>query len=608
MSLRGVLPVVAVLPGYDVATARRDAVAGVTVAALAVPSGIAYAQLAGMPPVAGLYALLLPAVAYALVGSSRQLSIGPEGSIAALVAAAVLPLAAGDPERAAALGALLAVLVGAGFVVVALARLGWLADYLSRPVLVGYLHGVAAVLVIGQLGPLTGIQVAAREPVARLVELVAEITTAHGPTLAVGLSCLVVLLVLPRWAPRLPVSLLVVVAAIAVSALADLAGHGVRVVGAVPSGLPALTVPSGSLDDVFVLLPAAVGIVVVTFADEILTARSYAGRHGQHVRAGQELAAMGLADLAAGLTQAFPVGASGSRTAVNDRSGARTQLAGVFAAAAVLVVLLLLTAPIAVLPVAALGAVIIAAAVGIVDPAAWRELARSSRAELLLAAGTALGVVVFGVLEALVVAVALSLVDVVRRSATPHDAVLGWVERLGRYADVRLHPSAVVEPGVLVYRLDDRLFFANAHYVRGRIREALAAAQPPARWLVFDAETLVDVDAGGARMLAELVEALKAEGVALLLAQSWRQTSWTPGRSSRQARALSSSSARSVASRATTASVTCTSGEPNGPSQCSGAFTPTSPSRPARAAMPSRNSGANVASDAAGTPSASRPR
>jgi sulfate permease, SulP family len=228
---------------------------------------------------------------------------------------------------------------------------------------------------------------------------------------------------------------------------------------------------------------------------------------------------MGLANVAAGITQSFPIGASGSRTAVNDQSGARTQLAGLIGAAAIALVLLLLTQPMRYLPTATLGAVIVGAAVGLVDPMAWRALRRAGWAELLIAATTTLGVVLVGVLEALVVAVALSLLDVVRRSATPHDAVLGWVERLGRYADVRLHPRATITPGVLVYRLDDRLFFANASYVRGRIREAIDGAPAPVRWLVFDAEALSHVDATGVQALHELIGSLQDEGITFVAAR-----------------------------------------------------------------------------------------
>jgi SulP family sulfate permease len=517
--LHRMVPVSEQLPDYHGGTLRRDLLAGVTVAALALPAAMAYAELAGLSPVAGLYALLLPTVAYTLLGSSRQLIVGPEGSIAALVATALVPLAADDPGRYASLAALLAVLVGAIFLAARLVRLGWVADYFSRAVLIGYIHGVAVVLIVGQLGKLFGLDIDAQDPLPQLAEVARELTGLSGTTLAVGVACLAPLLLL-RWrAPKIPGPLVVVVLAIAASAALGLADDGVAVVGEIPPGLPGIELPALRIADVVALLPAALGIFFVSFSDEILTARSFAGKHGQHVRGDQELAAMGVANLAAGITQSFPVGASGSRTAVNDQMGGRTQFSGLIGAGAIALVLLFLTEPMQYLPKATLGAVIVAAAIGLIEPAAWRGLARTSRVEVAIAAVTMAGVVVVGVLEALLVAVALSIVDVVRRSATPHDAVLGWVERLGRYADVRLHPSATVTPGVLVYRLDDRLFFANASYVRGRIREAVDGAPTPVRWLVFDAEALSHVDATGADALERIYHSLREEGITLTLAR-----------------------------------------------------------------------------------------
>jgi SulP family sulfate permease len=516
--LNRISPVSEELPGYRGHTLRRDLVAGLTVAALALPSAMAYAELAGLSPVAGLYALLMPTTVYTLLGSSKQLIIGPEGSISALVAAAVLPLAAGDPERYASLAALLALLVGGIFVVARIIRLGWVADYFSRAVLTGYIHGVAVVLIVAQLGKLFGLDIKAQDPLPQLAEFAREITGSSLATISVGVACLVVLL-LGRLAPRIPGALLVVALAIAASAVLQLEAHGVATVGEIPSGLPGLAIPALRLDDVLGLLPAAVGIFVVSFADQILTARSFAGKHGEHVRADQELLAMGLANAAAGITRSFSVGASGSRTAVNDQSGGRTQISGLVGAATTVLVLLFLTEPMSYLPRATLGSIIVAAAVGLVDLRAWKVLNRTSRVEVLIAAATTLGVLLVGVLQALVVAVALSLIDVVRRSATPHDAVLGWVERLGRYANVRLHPRATVTPGVLVYRLDDRLFFANASYVRGRVREAIRGAPAPVRWCVFDAEGLSHVDATGVHALKELIDSLGGEGITFVVAR-----------------------------------------------------------------------------------------
>jgi SulP family sulfate permease len=518
--LERAVPVSQELPAYGGGHARRDVLAGVTVAALALPSAMAYAELAGLSPVNGLYALLLPVVVYVLLGSSRQLVIGPEGSISALVAAAVLPLAvAGSPDAVELAGAL-ALLVGGCFLAARALRLGWLADYFSRPVLIGYLHGVAVVLVISQLGKLLGLNIEARDPLSQLGEVVRELGDTSGLTLAVGAAALGVLIPLRFVARRFPAALLVVVVAIGLSWWLDLEERGVAVTGSVPSGLPELGIPIPGGGDALLLLYAALGIFLVSFADEILTARSFAGKHGQHVRAEQEVLAMGVANVAAGVTQGFPIGASGSRTAVSDSMGVRTQLGGLVAAGTILVILLYLTEPISYLPKTVLGAVIIAAAIGLVDPGAWQALWNTDRVEVAIAATTTVGVVAVGVLEALVFAVGLSIIDVVRRSARPHDAVLGWVEKLGRYGDVAVHRSARVTAGVVVYRLDDRLFFANASYVKGRVLEAVRGAPTPTRAVVFDAEAVTHIDATGLAALEEVVDRLGKEGIELSIARA----------------------------------------------------------------------------------------
>ena len=483
------MPVSQELPAYRGGSAQRDVLAGVTVAALALPAAMAYAELAGLSPVNGLYALLLPVVAYVLLGSSRQLVIGPEGSISALVAAAVLPLAVAGSAEAAELAAALALLVGGCFLAARALRLGWLADYFSRPVLIGYLHGVAFVLVVSQLGKLLGLDIDARDPLLQLAEVVRELGEHERPHSAGRRAALAVLISLRFVAPRFPAALLVVVAAIGALLVARPRGAGRLGDRERPERPPGPRPPGpGRRSDALLLLSAAIGIFLVSFADEILTARSFAGKHGQHVRAEQEVLAMGAANVAAGLTQGFPVGASGSRTAVNDSMGVRTQLGGLVAAGAILLILLFLTDPISYLPKTVLGAVIIAAAIGLVEPKAWRALWATDRVEVTIAAVTTAGVIAVGVLEALVFAVGLSIVDVVRRSARPHDAVLGWVEELGRYGDIAVHRSARVTPGVVVYRLDDRLFFANAGYVKGRVLEAVRGAPTATRSVVFDAE------------------------------------------------------------------------------------------------------------------------
>ena len=410
-------------------------------------------------------------------------------------------------------------MVGAAYIAALVVRLGWIADYLSRPVLIGYLQGVAVVMIVGQLGKLSGLDIGAETPPGQVIEAIREFGQVSWPTVAVGTVCLALLL-LGKWlTPKLPAPLIVVVLAIGVSAAVGLAAYGVAEVGEIPAGLPRPALPDLNVRTILDLVPAALGIFFVSFSDEILVARSFAGRHGQHVRADAELVALGAASLAAGISQGMPIGASGSRTAVNDQMGGRTQFAGLLAAGVIALVLLFLTAPMQYLPKATLGAVIVTASIGLIDPHAWQGLARVSKVEVAIAAITMIGVITVGVLQALLLAVALAVIDAIRRSAKPHDAVLGRVERLDRYADVRFHPSATIMPGVLVYRLDDRLFFANVNYVQSRIREAIAGSPTTVDWLVFDAEGLSNVDATGVDFLIELIRSLRKEDITFVCAR-----------------------------------------------------------------------------------------
>ena len=513
------LPVTGEIPGYWVQRGRRDLIVGVTVAALALPSAMAYAEVAGVSPINGLYALLLPTVAYVLLGSSKQLVVGPEGSISTLVGAAVLGVAVAGSPDAATSAAMLALLVALCFAIAWVLRLGWIADYFSRPVLIGYIHGVAIVLVIGQLGKLLGLSISASGSLPQLWEVARELGDVSSATMAVAAVALGVLLLLRFIMPRLPAALIVVLGGIALSWAFHFERHGVAIVGTIPSELPRFDFPSLHLLDVLRLAPAAVGIFLVSFTAGILTARSFAGRHGQSVKASQELLALGAANAAAGYTQGFSVGASGSRTAVNDSMGARTQISGLVSAGTIVLILLFFTDPIQYLPKAVLGAVIVSAAIGLIEPQTWRALAAVDPVEVATAAVTTASVVFFGVLEAMTIAVGLSMIDTVRRSARPHDAVLGWVERLGRYGDVSIHPSARVTPGVVVYRLDDRLFFANVGYFVGRVREAIRAAPEPVRWLVFDAGAVTHCDSAGLDALRTLTEDLRGDGIGLAVAR-----------------------------------------------------------------------------------------
>ena len=517
--LHRAIPVTAQMVGYQARSLIPDTVAGLTVAALAIPSAMGFAEVAGLPPVAGLYALLLPVVAYALLGTSRQLVVGPEGTSAALVAAGVAPLAGGDPGTYAMLSATLALLVGAAYFLARTVRLGWIADYLSRAAMVGFVHGVAVVLVCSQLAKLTGVSIEADRPVGQVADLLRGLDELSLATLATGMVALVALFAIRAASRRVPGPLVVVVLAIVLSSVLALDEHGVATLGAIPSGLPGLQVPRPRLADVVDLIGPALGILFATYADSILTARVFAGKHQQHVDADQELFALGVANVTAGLTQSFPMGNSNSRTAVNEEMGVRTQVAGVVSAVAVAVVLLFLTGWVEALPAAVLGAVIVYAAVGLVSLDDWRAVRIANPGDFVIGVAATAGVVILGVLQGILLAVGLSILHVVRRSARPHDAVLGWVPRLDRYADVKLHARAQLTPGVVVYRLDDRLFFANADYVSGRIQEAIAGSPTPVECLVFDAGSLVAVDSTGLAALEALLDDFGRRGLRLAMAR-----------------------------------------------------------------------------------------
>jgi high affinity sulfate transporter 1 len=481
---------------------------------------MAYAELAGLPVTAGLYALVLPVLAYAVLGSSVRVVIGPEGAVALLVASALAPLAVAGSAEYATLGAALAIAVGAVFLAARLLRLGWIADYFSQAVLVGYISGVAVLMILNQLEKLTGLSSAYDGVVRATIDVVGHLGNAHPATVAVAAGAFVVLILLGHFLPRWPGALVVVVLGILVSGLFDLEAHGVSVTGPVPAGLPSFALPHQGASVWWSLALPAVAIFLVSFSDAILTARSFAARHGESVDADQELLSFSAANAASGFTSAMPIGTSGSRTAVNDAMRATSQVSGLVSFCTIVLILVFLTAPIRYLPSAILGAVIVYASLRLIDPAQWRELARSSRSEAAIAAITACVVVGIGVLPAIVVAVALSIVDVVRRTALPDDAVLGYSLPEQRYADVGSHPDAGVAPGVVVYRIQERIFFANAHFFKRRVWAAVDGAPRPVHHLVLDATMISGIDASAVGAIREVQAGLASRNITFEVARA----------------------------------------------------------------------------------------
>lgn len=500
---------------------RGDVVAGVTVAAYAVPQLMAYAELAGLPPVVGLYAILVPSAVYVLLGSSRQLSVGPESTTALLTAAAIAPLAAGDPVRYAALAALLALLV-AGYCIAAWAlRLGFVADLLSRPVLVGYLTGVALTMIVGQLGTVTGVDVSGASVNERVASFVANVATLDPATTALSVAVLVLLLVIQRWYPRAPGPLLVVLGASGVVAGAGLTAT-VAVVGTVPFGLPDLAVPAVTADDVGLLALPALGLMIVGYTDNVLTARSFAGRRGEQIDANAELLALGAANVGAGLTQGMPVSSSGSRTALGSSAGSSSQAYTLVLLVAIGATLLLFRPVLEFFPLAALGALVVYAALQLIDTKAFGALWRFRPAELMIALATTVAVLALDILTGVLVAVGLSVLELLHRVARPHDAIEGLVPGLAGMHDVDDYPEAELVPGLVVYRYDSPLFFANAADFSRRARAAVDEVERthgPVSWLVLNVESNVEVDSTAVAALDDLRRQLAERGIVLALAR-----------------------------------------------------------------------------------------
>lgn len=504
----GLLPGLTVLRRYQRAWLRADVAAGLTVGAMLVPQSMAYAELAGLAPQFGFYAAIGALVVYALVGTSRHLGVGPEPGTAILAAAGVSSIAAGDPTRYVALMAALALVVAGICIAGAVARLGFLASALSKPVLIGYITGVGLVLISSQIASITGTSISADDFFPRVAELVRQLGDLHAATAAVGVGTLALILVLRRTAPQVPGALLgVVVASIVVSAFA-LDAHGVALVGDIPSGLPELRLPDVSAGDLGRLLPVAVGIALVGYADNVLTARSIAARHGYRIDTNQELLALGLTNLASGISQGFPISSSASRTAVPASLGSKTQLVSIVGSVSVVVTLLAFGPLLAHIPQAALAAIIISAALAIIDVAGYRALWRVSREEAVLAGVAALAVIVSGVLVGVVVAVTLSLLAALYRVARPHDAILGDHPGVDGWVEVDAYPVASTEPGLLVYRFDAPLFFLNADWFRARVEQVLADNPGHEEWLVLDFEGIGSLDATALDTLAALMDRL----------------------------------------------------------------------------------------------------
>jgi high affinity sulfate transporter 1 len=508
------VPGVRVARTYRRSWARPDLVAGVVLAAILVPQGMAYAELAGLPPVTGLYTTIGCLLGYAVFGPSRILVLGPDSSISPMIFAALVPLlvAGGDPHRAIALAGMLAVIVALIEIGLGVARLGFVADLLSNEVQVGYMNGLAVVIIVGQLPKLFGFSTDATGFGPEVKAFFTGLDGTVGAALAVGLLVLAILLVLPRFTKVLPAVLVGIVVATVVSALFDLHQHGVATVGTLPRGFPTPSLPWTKVSDVGPLMAAALGITLVSLADTIATSSSFGARRGEEVDPDQEMIGIGAANLAAGFLQGFAVSTSGSRTAVVSQAGAKSQLASVVGAGVVTALLLFFNGLLADLPQSALAAVLIAAALSLLDLPVLVRYFRVRKSALVLSLVASLGVIVLGVLQGIVIAIVLAVLLYFHRGWQPHGAILGQVGRLGGgWHNVARYPEARQVPGVAVLRWEAPLFFANCSGFRSQVRDVVRTRQ--VSWVVVQCEAVTDIDVSAAQMLEQLDRELNAKGV-----------------------------------------------------------------------------------------------
>ena len=507
---------------YRRAWLSKDIVAGLVLTALLVPQGMAYAELAGLPAITGLYTSIMCLLAYAVFGPSRILVLGPDSSLGPMIAATILPLvgADGDPAKAVALASMLALLVGAFMVVAGIGRLGFVADLFSKPTQIGYMNGLALTILVGQLPKLFGFSIDADTFLEELTGFVRGV--ADGETvaaaLAIGVAGLAIILVLGKVAPKVPGVLVAVVAAIAAVVVFDLGSRGRRAGGRAPPGLPPADAARSGVRDLALLVAGALGITLVSLTDTISTSSAFADRTGQEVDANQEMIGIGTANLAAGLFQGFPVSTSGSRTAVAERAGAKSQLTGVIGALLIAAMLLIAPGLFRNLPQPVLASVVISASLSLADIPGTVRLWKQRRMEFVVSMVAFAGVAILGVLPGIAVAVLISILNVFRKMWMPYRVELGRVDGLPGYHDRRVHPEGETVDGLVLFRFDAPLLFANARTFHDEIRR-LAASDPPPTWIVVAAEPITDVDTTAADMLEDLDVELNARGVSLVFAE-----------------------------------------------------------------------------------------
>ncbi len=496
--------------------------AGMALTAILVPAGMGYAQAAGLPAIFGLYATFVPLIVYAILGPSRILVLGPDSALAALIAATILPMAGGDDIRAISLASMLAILTGILCMVAGFLKFGFVTELISKPIRYGYMNGIALTVLIGQFPKMLGFYADGDNIFQQASSVLAFVV--HAKTnwmeIVISIGCLTSILSCKHWFPRVPGILLAVLTSTLVVCFFDLSTRSnLVVIGPLPQGLPGLVFPSVSMADVRTLFPGALALALVSFADLSVLSRVYAHKYKERVNADHELVALGVSNTITGLFQGFPVSGSASRTPVAESAGAKTQIAGLFGAGCVILLLLMSPNWITQVPVAALGAVVASACLGQIEVKGLIRLYRLRRSELVSTIVCFLGVLLLGVIEGIFLAVGIALLAFVWRAWRPYAAVLGRVDGLKGYHDISRHPEAHRVPGLVLFRWDAPLFFANASIFEEQVRQAIATAPTETKRVVVAAEPVTDIDITAADMLAELDQTLRASGTELCFAE-----------------------------------------------------------------------------------------
>jgi high affinity sulfate transporter 1 len=518
--VKSIFPVLQWLPAYNKTWLRPDLLAGITVAAFTVPEAMAYASLAGLPPQAGLYAAFLASIIYVIFGTSRQLAIGPTSAISILVAGTLSLLIVDSPEQYWAFAAMTAILVGIIALVAWVLRLGFIVNFISKPVLGGFTAGAALVIAASQLPKLFGIEGTHGEFFERVWHIIQHLGDTNLPTLVIGLVSIVLLIIGHKKFPRLPTSLVVVLLGILLMSVTNLSDRGVAIVGDIPQGLPAFGIPEFTLSDIGELLPLALAVFILAYVEGMAMVRTFANKRQYRADANQELLALGAANIASGLGQGYAVGGSMSRSAVNDNSGAKTPLAGGIAGLLIIMVVLFLTGLFSKLPDPILAAVVLIAVRSLIDIPELKRIYRINKREFVIAMVAFGGVLIFGLLYGVLIAVFVSIIYMIARVMHPHTAILGRIPGTDLYGDVKRHPENEQVPGILVYRVDSSIFFANAATVHDQISDLIDKMDPPVELVVLYLEATPILDITGADMLADIHRQLANRGIALKLAKA----------------------------------------------------------------------------------------